>query len=169
MEEIPTESKYDTLKAGLLETFGLSVAARASFILDIGELGDRKPSELMAEMLSYLGDHKPCILFNEVFLRRMPEQVRLQLPSSDISHDPKKTALKADGLMLKIRNSSRLVNEVATQPTISAATPARVRNAIGKPKPDSNAVCRLHRRWGDNARNCYPPCNYQGNWQAGRH
>ena len=50
----PADNKYTDLKQRLLTTFGLSKRERASKLLHLHPLGDRKPSELMDEMLSLL-------------------------------------------------------------------------------------------------------------------
>ena len=73
----PVQNKYQALKNRLIETFGLSKRERASRLLHFRELGDTKPSALMDEMLAVLGDHPPCLLFEQLFLERLPEDVRV--------------------------------------------------------------------------------------------
>ena len=83
--ENPTQhNKYDNLKRRLTDIVGLSRRQRADQLLDIGlhSLGDRRPSQLMDDMLALLGSHKPCMLFESIFLRCMPEDIRLQLATS---------------------------------------------------------------------------------------
>ena len=84
LEHPPQHNKYDTLKRRLADIFGLPRRQRADQLLDIGlhSLGDRRPSQLMDEMLALLGSHKPCMLFESIFLRCMPEDIRLQLATS---------------------------------------------------------------------------------------
>ena len=75
----PGDNKYTDLKQRLLTTFGLSKRERASKLLHLHPLGDRKPSELMDEMLSLLADHGFCFLAEQLFLEQLPEDIRLQL------------------------------------------------------------------------------------------
>ena len=75
----PEVGKYQTIQARLLDTFDLSELERASQLLHIHSLGATKPSELMDEMLSLLGNHPPCLLFKQLFLERMPDDTRTQL------------------------------------------------------------------------------------------
>ena len=84
LEDPPQHNKYDNLKRRPTDIFGLSRRQRADQLLDIGlhSLGDRRPSQLMDEMLALLGSHKPCMLFESIFLRCMPEDIRLQLAMS---------------------------------------------------------------------------------------
>lgn len=51
----------------------------------MGDLGDRPPSALMDEMLALLDDHTPCMLFEQLFLNRMPDPIRLQLAAADFT------------------------------------------------------------------------------------
>ena len=64
----PAHNKYKALKDRLIDTFGLSKRERASRLLHFRPLGDSKPSALMDEMLALLGDHPPCLLFEQLFL-----------------------------------------------------------------------------------------------------
>ena len=64
----PDDGKYRTLKDRLINTFGLNRRERATRLLHFRPLGDSKPSALMDEMLGLLGDHPPCLLFEQLFL-----------------------------------------------------------------------------------------------------
>ena len=82
----PTDDKYTELKTCLIGIFGLSERERASRLLHFRELGDAKLSVLMDETLALLGNHAPCFLFQQIFLERLPEDIRIQLvdtPSDD--------------------------------------------------------------------------------------
>ena len=56
------------------------------------------PSQLMDEMLALLGDHKPCMLFESLFLMCMPDDIRLQLDVSTSLSDIRTLAECADTL-----------------------------------------------------------------------
>ena len=95
LERPPARNKYATLKAHLLDTFGLSESERARQLLSLPALGDSKPSERMDHMLALLGDHQPCFIFKEIFLQQLPEQVCLALANSPIT-DFRQLAKEAD-------------------------------------------------------------------------
>ena len=78
LEDPPQDGKYDNLRRRLTDVFGLSPRQRADRLLEFGahSLGDMRPSQLMDEMLGLLGGHKPCLLFESLFLKSMPEDVR---------------------------------------------------------------------------------------------
>ncbi|XP_059083847.1 uncharacterized protein LOC131881066 [Tigriopus californicus] len=75
LEHPPATDKYRAIKDKLTATFSLSRRERATALLNIGELGDRRPSELMDEMLALLGDETKNFLFEELFLQKMPESI----------------------------------------------------------------------------------------------
>ena len=72
----PSANRYQALKTRLLEVYGLTRQERASQILSPQSLGDRKPSEVMDEMLALLGSHPACMLFEHAFLQVLPADVR---------------------------------------------------------------------------------------------
>ena len=93
----PREDKYKALKERLVDTFCLSKRERASRLLHTRPLGDSKPSALMDEMLALLGDHPPCLLFEQLFLERLPDDIRAQVVDADIA-DYRELAKRADAL-----------------------------------------------------------------------
>ncbi len=160
----PTEDKYAAIKARLTKTFGLTRRVRANRLLQMGDLGDRMPSALMDEMLSLLDGHAPCMLFEQLFLNRMPDPIRLQLADADFT-DPRTVAEHADGLWLSMGpNSGPTIHRVAKQWHQGPAKqtgPAKVTK--------SNAEwCFYHNKFGEKARKCVQPCKFPENSQAGR-
>ena len=158
----PVDNKYKTLKDRLISTFGLSKHERASRLLHFRPLGDSKPSTLMDEMLALLGDHLPCLLFEQLFLERLPEDIRIQLVDSKID-DYRQLAKRADALWSS-RDMEYSTNAVQRRP------PAGRKQT--KPKapvlsPD-NRLCYYHRTFGEAARQCRQPCTWSGNEEAGR-
>ena len=109
LEDPPQHNKYDNLKRRLTDIFGLSRRQRADQPLDVGlhSLGDRRPSQLMDEMLVLLGSHKPCMLFDSIFLRCMPEDIRLQLATS--SFDDLRALAKTAEELWQAREQSAVV------------------------------------------------------------
>ena len=150
----PTNDKYRALKTRLTDTFGLSKQERASRLLHFRPLGDSKPSTLMDEMLALLGDHPPCLLFNQLFLERLPADIRIQLVDSKIE-DLRALAKRADALW-ECRDASMESNAVHRPPPTDG-------KQLGK------TFCFYHRKFGNAAKQCRPPCSWtSGNGRAGR-
>ncbi|GFR95204.1 Gag pol protein [Elysia marginata] len=95
-------------------------------------LGDSKPSELLDNMLSLLGQHQPCFLFRQIFLQQLPEQVRTPLSVLDLS-DYRALARQADKLFLAAGTNTF----IASQNNVTQST---------DPKPQIDAVCWYHQK-----------------------
>ena len=160
----PREHKYDVTKDRLLKTFGLSCRVRATKLINLDDLGERTPSALMDEMLSLLDGHKPCMLFEQLFLNRMPDPIRIQLADADFT-DPRKVAKQADRLWLSMEhNGSSTLHKAAYSRRQAKAKPT----APMKPVDTNPDRCYYHNRFGDKARKCVKPCKYPENFKAGR-
>ena len=146
----PASNKYTNLKQRLLTTFGLSKCERASKLLHFHPLGYRKPSELMDEMLSLLADHGFCFLAEQLFLEQLPDDIRLQLSNDDFTH-PRAVATKADVLWIAKQQAATTINNVTSQPKDQITT---THDTL------QQHWCFYHKRFGDNANNCKPPCNH---------
>ena len=111
-------------------------------------LGDQKPSQLMEEMLTLLGEHSCCFLAEQLFLEQLPLDLQLQLANDDFSN-PRALAAKADVLgNAKCQSMSASVNRVTTQ---------QQQKKQDKPK-ESDDWCYYHKNFGNSARNCKAPC-----------
>ncbi|XP_051875026.1 uncharacterized protein LOC127572127 isoform X3 [Pristis pectinata] len=164
----PKEDKYPAFKALLLRTFGLSRRERAARLLHLDGLGDKSPSALMNEMLALAEGHKPCLMFEQVFLEQLPDDIHLLLADADFSN-PREVAARADILWKAKRESGLSVGQIARP--LAQRQPKPV-PAAKQPHPrntDDNTddqLCFYHQRWGAEARRCRPPCKFQGNARA---
>ena len=154
----PSENMYSSLKAQLLGTFELSEDERGYRLLNLSGLGDRKPSQLMDEMLGLLGDSKPCFVFRSIFLSHMPDDVRLALSTSEFS-DPRQLALVADRIWTsKYGANTSHVNTIARIKEPKKETSSR--------QLRDDAFCFYHRKFGKLARKCVAPCSFSGKDKA---
>ena len=156
----PPQNKYKALKDRLNDTFGLNKRERASRLLHFRELGDTKPSALMDEMLALLGDHPPCLLFEQLFLERLPEDIRMQLVDAQFD-DCRKLAKHADALWTSqdMEYSTNTVHH--NRPTKQKV------NKIPSQSPQ-DGLCFYHRTFGKAARKCTEPCAWTGKEKAGQ-
>ena len=155
----PNEHKYDAIKARLTKTFGLTRRARANRLLQMGDLGDRPPSALMDEMLALLEGHTPCMLFEQLFLNRMPDTICLQLADADFTN-PREVAERADQLW-----QSMSLHEGVSIHRVGAKQQKPPAKETKNHNPD---WCFYHNKFGDKARKCVKPCKFPENSQAGR-
>ena len=68
LENSPRDHKYVALMKRLLNIFDLSNNERAARLLNMPQLGDKKPSVLMDAVLALIAHHRSCFLFNYLFL-----------------------------------------------------------------------------------------------------
>ena len=160
LENPPAENKYAELKRRLLQTFDLSANERAARLLNLPPLGDQKPTALMDEMLSLMGDHRPCFLFNYLFLQLLLEDIRIVL-SGQQQQDPRQLAQLADALWLS-RSQHPPICRLQTQQRNTK------KDLHSHKQEPGNGMCFYHRRFGRKAHKCIPPCSFQGNELAGQ-
>jgi len=170
----PTDDQYTALKTRLLATYSLSRRDRASRILHMDSLGDRRPSVVMDELLSLMGNHAPCLLFEQVFLELLPSTIRIQLSDADFT-DPRAVARRADALwqIQQGINADAGIHRVSCSADDSmdiskVTTASKQQRRIPTPVSANPQWCFYHQTYGDKARKCRAPCTFSGNAKAGR-
>ena len=174
---------YTRLKERLIGKFSLSKWSRCAAVVDHDQLGDRRPSTLMDDMLALhpVGE-KPNSLFLYVFLRKLPGDMMDLLTASDYA-TPRDLAAAADKLWDSRRSRARPLCALADPAAVAAISPSsrspspagrRPQHKGGRNRPRAatpgpSGYCRLHAKWGEDARQCFPPCSWAKNGQrAGR-
>ena len=172
----PAQGKYAALRAFLLETFELKNEERAERLLNM-ELGDRKPSVAMDDILRLCGTHPPCFLIRQIFMRILPAAVRQSLVASRQT-DLRELAREADLVHAAYKNQAPLLNSVCTDGADGCHEGlgvAGIQQRRRQPPPrmqrkhtaDHRQLCYFHRLFGADARNCRAPCDWQGNGAEG--
>ncbi|CAN7945714.1 unnamed protein product, partial [Ixodes pacificus] len=114
----PAEDAYKTLKETLIRRVTPSEPQRFQQLLRETELGDRTPSQLLRQMQQLLGTRTTdldSIMLRELFLQRLPTNVRMVLISAGETNLSKLAEL-ADRLMA-VPSSS--VSAVQAEPATS--------------------------------------------------
>lgn len=186
LSDLDTSNRYSALKHLLLSTYSLSDDQRARQFLSITELGDKLPSEVMDYMLWLHASEPTNFLLKFCFTRLLPATVRHALGAFQ-TKDLRKLAREADRLMADfddrapqvalLRDSSLkrpLLPPENPTPDVSAVTCSRRRpfNSFQHydcHEDEHNDLCFYHRKFGDAAHQCRPPCQWSGNAQAGSH
>ena len=192
----PTEDPYDTLKAELIRRTQTSEQKRLRQLLTEEELGDQSPSNLLRQMQRLVGDHQLDEgLMRELFMQRMPSNVRLVLAATPHTTSLEEHAAIADRVM---EATSHTVSHVSDQqPTIAdltakverlshaiealttkvqkldnqgsrrgrsrSKTPAASRHSSPAPAASASSQsgpCFYHKKFGNDARRCRPPCTF---------
>jgi len=104
----PGVTCYDDLKAALLSAHQLTAFQKAEQLFSSEPLGDRRPSELLSEMLELVHPGEESTrLFALLFLRRLPAAIRLLLTEDDHT-DVRALAEKADRCAASLHRSQQL-------------------------------------------------------------
>jgi hypothetical protein len=122
-----TPEPYLLIKKALLSRFPTSPLQQCFKLLDLPPLGDRRPSELFAEMQALL-PRDANILFNAMFLRRLPETMRMALAGRG-ELLPRDLAAAADLLQ---QSTPAIAAYVTTAPTPALSPPTPVHAAPGR-------------------------------------
>ena len=139
LENPPEQDRYGSIKKRLLSTFDLSQQERAARLLSFSEIGDRKPTALMNDMLALLGSHQPCFLFNYIFLQRLPEDIRVALASEGINN-PRQLAQKADILWLA-KSREPNISRISKTPSQRFKQPKFVSDSEASTNSDKVGQC----------------------------
>ena len=185
----PTENPYDHLKSQLIKRTTASEHRRLQQLFNAEELGDRKPSQLLRRMQQLLGDKAASTdssFLRELFLQRMPGNIRMVLASTADTVSLEELATLADKVMdvttpsIAAVHPPQIVTDVELlraevsrlTEVISSFTSSRQPRRSGRspsPRPPTDSsLCWYHQRFGKDARKCRPPCSWSGNDPASR-
>lgn len=178
----PDKNKYIAIKTALIKAFGKSQAQKDAELLNLGGLGDRRPTALLRKINALNDD--PITLKRALFLLNLPTDIRSILAGQDFP-DIDKMAEAADRVW-ETRASSN--------PVLAECTHTDQINAFSRPsfsskqrklplrKESPTDICYYHQRFGSKARRCNDGCKFadlipltnststavSGNDQAGR-
>ena len=189
---IPEDHPYDQLKASLIKRTAASEQRRLQQLFHSEELGDRKPSQLLRRLQQLLGDSQAHVsppFLRELFLQRLPGNVRMVLASTSDHLPLEELAQLADRIMdvspptvaavtptplpeldhlrTEVARLQSLVQQINLDRPSRRSSHSSNRSRTSSPRRPPN-LCWYHFRFGDSARKCQPPCSKLGNDQASR-
>lgn len=177
----PTENKYASVKARLISRFELSAQEKFEKLLNSCDLGDMRPTHLLAKMQELAANlNVNDGLMRMLFMQRMPANVRAVLAVCNNRLD--ELAAMAD----KMIDFSGPQVAAAAQPVASpnvqdleaqiAALTDKLRRLEANPNrgrtrslsrhrsnsqsSSSQDICWYHRKFRDAAQQCRSPCRY---------
>ena len=171
-----TEDPYGLLKTRLVKSYTPSKWHKIFSLIHHSDIGDRRPSVLMAAMVALLPTSEVTgLLFQGLFLERLPADMRDHLTTRDFE-TVRQMADYADLLWdgRQGRTASSVISAVNAAP--SSTSNRRRRNSPGQhrrgrtatpgPASGSDGLCFYHGRFGLNAHKCEQPCSWSGNAPA---
>jgi hypothetical protein len=146
MNSVPEDFLYDVLKSRLLETHTLSDQEKLDVLFKSEQLGGRKPSQLLANMLAYCPfGMEQTIVFQYMFLQRLPVTLRTLFGEQEPG-DIRSLAARADKMWATHKHQSHdivaNVEPAEDQPAQIAAVQkaAKKKKFAGKKKPGGQAA-----------------------------
>lgn len=195
VDELP--DPYETLKGRLMEMFAVDPMDRMYGLLFAAELGDRRPSQMMDDLLAMLPTgERDGLLFKAIFLTRLPDDLKILVAPLAKTMESRPLAAYADQLWIA-RNSKKAAKPVAmvADPSLELASKvdelagvvAAMRTAQPPKRPNKRAgrggrgghgggsgeskfVCWRHELYKERAFKCEEPgrCTWSGNCPAGQ-
>lgn len=175
----PLEDKYKAVKERLVGRFALSPQAKLERLLGAHDLGDLRPTHLLAKMQELsTGLAVDENLLKMFFLQRLPMNVRSVLAISDgtitklaemadkmvecstphVSAVEKPVPDETDDLKSQIAALTTEIRRLKMQPSRSRSRSSSRSAANFHARGE---VCWYHRQYGSNAHQCRGPCSFE--------
>ncbi|KII69359.1 hypothetical protein RF11_09784 [Thelohanellus kitauei] len=154
----PANNKYQRLKDRLIKVFGLITRRKATQLLEFKECSDRKPSAILAEMWYLSGGHRSCMLFEEIFLRQLPANIRLQLAHSDFM-DLDILGEYAEEIW-QARAPNSFIDAFKAANSKVQMPPRLPKTNVTQALSDGGEWCFFHKKYGFKAKKCTKPCSF---------
>jgi hypothetical protein len=165
-DPVKQEQSYTLMKEALLGSYGKTKWQMAYALLDHPDLGDRRPSAMMAEMLALRFETSaPDSLFFALFLRRLPAAIRDHLAAAN--HDTATAMATHADVLWDARNSASVsaVSETLSAVSLRSASPHRRSPDRRAKSPDRRA--RSPDRRQDRGQKRHPTPGRQDGRQTG--
>ncbi|MEE4247211.1 MAG: hypothetical protein V2I33_17500 [Kangiellaceae bacterium] len=150
LQRPPADEKYAKLKKFLLNSFEPSEAERAEQLLNMGELGDRKPTELMDKILQLNGTSDQHFLLRQIFIRALPVPLKQAVAT-----------LQEDDLQSLAMEADRISVCCKTQFSINEASEDALEIDVVAKRRQRRQLCFFHQKFGTSARRCQQPCDWK--------
>jgi len=187
---------YSTLKKAIIDRVGLSTSERIRTLLEGLDLGQDRPSALLRKMKSNAPDcqnNKPLEdLLRELWLKKLPADIQMVLAAlpaettldvlaqtaDNVSQVHRSTGSVAavseassidarlDRVLELLEKTLRITHASRSSSSSSSRPFNRSRSRSQTPGRSKSNICRIHRKFGKEARYCIKPCSWQGNANA---
>ncbi|KXJ75012.1 hypothetical protein RP20_CCG012571 [Aedes albopictus] len=173
----PNDNKYEAVKTRLISRFQVSAQGRLERLLGDCDLGDMRPTHLLAKMQELAaGLNVTDDLMKMLFLQRMPPNVKAVLAISDGTIG--KLAEMADKMVecpgsshvaatMEVSPIADLQTQIATLTaeirrlkTERSTSRSRSRSTSRSSHTASDDICWFHRKFGGRAIKCREPCRF---------
>ncbi|XP_070152059.1 uncharacterized protein [Polyergus mexicanus] len=178
----PDANKYEAIKRALIQRLSVSQEQRTRQLLELEEIGDRKPSQFLRHLRTLAANNVPDSLLRTLWLGGLPNQMQMILATraedclndvaeqADRIHEMSSRAVVAattapkESLETQIQALAKRVATLSTHLTRSRSRDRRhdrKRSQSRNQRKDyDKRHCFYHNRFGDKAKKCTQPCTY---------
>ncbi|XP_035917780.1 uncharacterized protein LOC118515188 [Anopheles stephensi] len=190
LENVPSTDRYEAAKRSLIQHFEESQRNRLHRLLSEMHLGDRRPSQLLAEMRRTANGALTDLALVDLWISRLPPYVQSAVlaAAKDVDEKVKVADAVMDSFALyhrtgsypnvsevkndKVEQLSRKVDQLSEQleevlrqinhrEHSRPRSRSRPHSRANSPAPGSNSTwCYYHRTYGSKARSCQAPCSF---------
>lgn len=177
----PQEDPFTILKTELINRTTASEQQRLQKLISSEELGDRKPSQLLRHLNLLLGNTViDQSLLKELFLQRLPANVRMVLATSDslsletqasiadkvmeVTSSVNASTISGKEEIFQLRNELNELKKLIAERLPFPSSPCRSRRSSSKtrmPQESSSNLCWYHHNYANKAKKCIPPCTFK--------
>ncbi|XP_071632181.1 uncharacterized protein [Temnothorax longispinosus] len=138
----PEANKYETVKKALIQRMSVSQQQRTRQLLELEELGDRKPSQFLRHLRTLAGENVPDSLLRTLWLGRLPTQMQMVL------------ATRTEDPLNSIAEQADRIHEMTSKAVVAAtATPVNKESLEARIQALTKQVATLTTRLSrDNSR-----------------
>jgi hypothetical protein len=159
VEAPPADQPYSRLKDRLLIAHQLTPVQKAIKLMEMPSLGDRRPSQMLADLLQACPQNEHAsAFFRGAFIMRLPADIQIHLTNTE-TEDLKQLALLADRLWLSHRRPNTVSAVAAEESGVESELLAAVKGKLNIKKKKKKLItyCFLHHKYGKDARKCENP------------
>jgi hypothetical protein len=183
----PGEQPYETLRERLVAEYTASEMTRVQNLLEKEQLGDRRPSHFLRHIRSLAGTLVSDTMVRSLWLRGLPKRMQELLSvvtandTDDLARIADKAAefctqqpicaLQPDPTPSGIAELSKQIENLQTQLAALAVkvdrmsrrpyrSQSRGRRQSRARTPSPDDICYYHRKFGNRAKKCHSPCNF---------
>jgi hypothetical protein len=185
----PDKEKYEALKKRLISLFADSESARLQQLLQETQLGDMRPSQLLAKMQDLAANNFGDSVLKSLWLNRLPSQTQAILAVSSeplanlaqmadkihelatpptfqvqaVSQDQNSSSIQQQIHMLsqQIANLSAQQQQYTRNPRNQHQRRRSRSSSVHNRWKKKPDMCFYHSKFGDKAIKCIPPCNFK--------
>ncbi|XP_071578131.1 uncharacterized protein [Temnothorax nylanderi] len=182
----PEENKYESIKKALIQRLSISQEQQIRQLLELEEMGDRRPSQFLRHLQALASTAIPEQLLRTLWIGRLPSQLQAILATRN-ADNLEDVAEQADRIhevtcravtvaSMQSATSSSIENQIAElnkkfeklESRLSRSNNRsnkrdrpRSRSRKGQKEEKEADICYFHRRFKEKARKCTQPCNFK--------